>query len=436
MNLLYVNDRRGEYPRSLYAETRLPLDPFAQLRGETRTDVAVVGGGYTGLSAALQLARRGYQVVLLEAHRIGFGASGRNGGQVGSGQRQEVDWLEARMGRETARRLWDLAEDAKALVRSLAAEAGVPVRDGVAHACRTESELGHARRMADHLARHYDYDRVQPLDKEAMAALLGSRAYVGGDLDRGAAHLHPLNLAIGMARLADAAGARIHENSHVHRISHAAQAGDRTVVHCDTGRVVCDHVILAGNGYLGDIAPRVAARVMPINNYIVATEPLGDRYPELLPQNTAVADTKFVVNYWRLDDDRRLIFGGGETATYRFPKDIAAVVRPHLLAVYPQLEGVPLTHAWGGTLAITMNRMPCFARPAPNCLSASGFSGHGVAIATLAGRLMAEAVAGQAAGFDAMAAVPGRAFPGGTLLRGPLLVAGMAWFGLRDRLGI
>jgi gamma-glutamylputrescine oxidase len=263
---------------------------------------------------------------------------------------------------------------------------------------------------------------------------LGSYSYLGGDLDMGAGHLHPLNLALGMARLAHEAGAIIFENSHVHRIDHG-KAGGKSIVHCDTGKVICDQVILAGNGYLGRIEERIAARVMPINNYIVATEPLGDRFPEILPTNPAVADSKFVVNYWRMDDQRRLIFGGGETVTYRFPKDIRAVVRPHLLSVYPQLTDVELTHAWGGTLAITMSRMPCFARPAPNCLSASGFSGHGVALATLAGRLMAEAVAGQAEGFDTMAAVPTRPFPGGAMLRGPLLVAGMAWFGLRDRLG-
>lgn len=435
MNLLHLNDRPGAYPPSLYAAEAGAPDARAALTGEARADVAVIGAGYTGLSAALHLARRGYRVVVLEAQRVGFGASGRNGGQIGSGQRQDVDWLEARLGPQMARRLWDLAEEAKALTRQIAAEAGVPVRDGIAHACRSRAEIDHARQMADHLAARYDYLHVEMLDRDALSHALGSGAYEGGDLDRGAGHVQPLSLVLGLARLAEAAGAVIHERSEVTRIDHAARAGEASRIATAQGTLRADHVILACNGYLGGLDRGIAARVMPINNYIVATRPLGDDFPEILPERIAVADTKFVVNYWRLDDQRRLVFGGGETVTYRFPADIAAVVRPHLLAVYPQLDGVELTHAWGGTLAITMNRMPCFARPAPNCLSASGFSGHGVALAHLAGRLMAEAVAGQAERFDVMASVPVRPFPGGAMLRQPLLVAGMAWYGLRDRLG-
>jgi gamma-glutamylputrescine oxidase len=434
MNLLHLNDRAGEYPPSLYAADASSAR-LVPLQGNARADVVVVGAGYTGLSAALHLAQHGFAVTVLEAQRVGFGASGRNGGQIGSGQRQEVDWLEANMGRDTARRLWKLAEEAKALVRDIALTGGVPVRNGIAHACRSASEVDHARHMADHLAQHYDYDRVVLLDRDGMAQALGSDAYIGGDLDQGAGHIDPLALVRTMAAQAQAAGVTIHEASEVTCIDHATRASGQSRIETAKGSVAADHVILACNGYLGGLDGHVAARVMPINNYIVATEPLGDAFPEVLPERIGVADTKFVVNYWRMDDRRRLIFGGGETVTYRFPRDIMGVVRPHLLSVYPQLKDVELTHAWGGTLAITMNRMPCFTRPAANCLSASGFSGHGVAMATLAGRLMAEAVAGQAERFDVMASVPTRAFPGGSLLRGPILVAGMAWYGLRDRLG-
>lgn len=431
MNLLYSNDRRGQYPPSWYAATAVPLDPFAELRGETRADVCIVGGGYTGLSAALHLAEKGYDVALVEAHRAGFGASGRNGGQASVGQRQDQDVLERRHGRDDARKMWDISVQSVALVRSLIARHGIDAawRDGVAHANWTDKSAAAERAYVDRIARDYGYDRAEPLDRAGIRALVGSQAFRGGFVDWGSGHLHPLRFALGLARAAAAAGARIFELTEAHH----AEAG---LVRTARGRVRADHVILACNGYLGGLDRATAARVMPINNYMIATEPLGDRAAEVLARDIAVADSKFVVNFWRLSEDRRLLFGGCESYGYRFPRDIAAMVRKPMLTIYPQLADTGIDYAWGGTLAITRTRMPDFARPRPGLWSASGYSGHGVALATLAGQILAEAIHGDATRFDVMArARPGR-FPGAGGFRSPLLALAMTWFSLRDRLGL
>jgi len=433
LNLLHANDRLGEYPASYYAATAAPLDRFPVLKGATRADVCVVGGGYTGLSAALHLRQRGYDVVLLEAHRVGFGASGRNGGQLGSGMNKDQVWVEKVAGRENAHRLWDLAEEAKGLVKSLVRDHAMPVtfHPGLAHACRTEAEVRDTHAYGEKLQRDYGYTHLEPLDRAGIRRLIGSQTYVGGEIDRDAGHLHPLNYSIGLAQAAAKAGVRIHEQSEVTRVD----PGPRPVVRTAAGHVDCATVILAGNGYLGQLNAKVSAKVMPINNFIVATEPLGDRARDILSQPIAVADTKFVVNYWRLSEDNRLLFGGAESYGYRFPDVVKAVTKP-MLEIYPQLAKTRIDYAWGGTLAITVNRMPCFTSPGQNILSASGYSGHGVAMATLAGKLLAEATAGQNERFDLMASLPQHRFPGGAALRWPLLVAAMTWYSMRDRLGL
>ena len=433
MNLLFSNDQKGAYPDSWYAATAHILGHYEPLRGETRADVCVVGAGYTGLSAALHLAEAGLDVVLVDAHRVGFGASGRNGGQLGSGQRMGQTRLEALMGLEQARNLWTLAEDAKDLVKDLIARHKIDcdLRPGVAETGSSTSEVRDLHDHAGHLADTYGYDQIELLDREACHALCPSPDYVGGLVDWGAAHLHPLNYALGLARAAAAAGVRIHERTHVHHI----ETGKVPVVRCDKGRIRADHVVLAGNGYLGGLNRKVAARVMPINNFIAATEPLGEEAARVLTRDVAVADSKFVVNYFRLSADKRLLFGGGESYGYRFPADIAGLVRKPMTRVFPHLDDVKIDYAWGGTLAVTMKRMPYLARVAPNILSASGYSGHGVGTATHAGKLMALAIQGQAQGFDTMAAVPAPSFPGGAMMRSPLLVLAMSWFSLRDRLG-
>lgn len=433
MDLLSANDRPGCYPESWYAATAQALPRMPAAKGALRCDVCVIGGGYTGLSAALHLAQRGYDVVLLEAQRVGFGASGRNGGQVGTGQRLDQESLERMQGKAEARALWDMSLEAVALVKSLLRDHGIEAgwRDGIVHAAHRRRHVPELAQEAAHLAQHYGYDKVTPLDRVALQAHVRSPGYHGGVLDMGGGHLHPLRYALGLARAAREAGVRIHEGSRVQGVAR----GDPVRLRTNGAEVSARFAILAANGYLGGLAPDVARRVMPINNYIVATRPLSaQEMATALPGAAAVADTRFVVNYFRKSGDNRLLFGGGENYGYRFPGDIASFVRRPMEQVFPQLAGVELTHAWGGTLAITMSRLPYLRRLTDTVLSASGYSGHGVAMASLAGKLMAEAVAGQAERFDLMARLPAPPFPGGARLRHPLLVLAMLWYGLRDRL--
>jgi gamma-glutamylputrescine oxidase len=434
MDLLFANDARGAYPPSWYAASATPLENFPVLQGAHRADVCVVGAGYTGLSAALHLAKAGRRVVLLDAQRVGFGASGRNGGQLGSGQRVEQTALERQHGQDTANRLWDLGQEAKQLVKRLIRDHEIDchLKPGVAWTGSSAADVRHLHEYAAHLHERYGYDQIDILDRDACHAMCPSPDYKGGILDRDAAHLHPLALAFGLARAAQNHGVQIFENSHVTQI----HEGNPARVETAQGHVIADHVILACNGYLGGLNRRVAAKVMPINNFIIATEPLGDRIKDVLPMDVAIADSRFVVNYFRRSHDGRLLFGGGESYGYRFPSDISRVVRKPMNIVFPNLKDIRIDYAWGGTLGITMKRFPYLARLAPNILSASGYSGHGVGTANHAGFLMAKAVQGDGDGFDVMSQIPTPSFPGGGALRSPLLVLAMTWYALRDRLGL
>ncbi len=433
MDLLEINDISGQYPNSYYRDSADLLKKFPALAGEHTCDVCVIGAGYTGLSTALHLAQSGYQVILLDAQRVGFGASGRNGGQVGSGQRMEQNELEKSFGKARARALWDMAEEAKSLVGELIKTHNIECnyKPGIMHAELRPKNLGHTKAYVEKLNNEYGYGQIEFFDRDQVQQALGTKAYCGASMDWGAGHLHPLNFALGLARACEAAGVKIFEQSRVTGI----KRGEPAIVSTGKGSVNARFVALGANGYLGNLVPEVAARVMPINNFIVATEPLGqERAAQLIRDDIAVADSRFVVNYFRLSKDRRMLFGGGESYGYRFPKDIVKKARTPMLEIFPQLENARIDFAWGGTLAVTINRMADFRRLGDNIFSASGYSGHGVALAVLAGKLISEAIGGTAERFDVMARVPIRRFPGGSLMRLPLLILGMTWYSFRDRL--
>ncbi|MGH6899941.1 MAG: NAD(P)/FAD-dependent oxidoreductase [Geminicoccaceae bacterium] len=403
------------------------------LRGSIDADVCVIGGGFTGVSAALHLAERNFDVVLLEAARIGAGASGRSGGQVHSGQRKGVLALERAFGEGRARLLWQLAEEAKATVRQRIERHAIAcdLRPGTLTAAHKPADATLLERTAGRLAERYDYPHARYVSRDEMAEMLGTRRYFGGLLDRGACHLHPLNYVLGLAEAALAADVRLFEHSAAVRIETARPP----IVTTEHGRVEARYVVLAMNGYLGRLVPELAGWIMPINNFMLATAPLGEAAARaLIRDDVAVADSKFVLDYFRRTPDHRLLFGGGETYGPRFPSDIKAFVRRYLVRVFPQLADVAIEYGWGGTLAITRTRLPHFARLAPEVFVAHGYSGQGIALATLAGKLIAEAIAGTAERFDVMAGLQVAPFPGGALLRRPALLAGMLYYGLRDRL--
>ena len=434
MNLLSVNDKAGAYPPSFYASNITAISNTAPVKGDLSCDVCVIGGGFTGLSTALHLAERGYNVHLLEAQRIGFGASGRNGGQVGQGQRVDQDGLEKMFGDDRARELWNIGMQAVECVRDLSKSDLVHAdfHSGIAHADHRARYVQHSRDYVEKMHTKYAYEHISFLDKEEMQALVQSQSYHGGSLDTRSGHIDPLQFALGLARMAQNAGVKLHERSRVTSVQHGAAV----IVKTEAARISAKYVVMACNGYIGDLDADVTRRVMPINNYIIATEPLSDEVrASVLAKNIAVADTKFVVNYFRFSDDNRMLFGGTESYSYKFPNDIAAQVRKPMLDIFPQLKNAKIDYAWGGTLGITMNRLPHFARyGSGNVLSMSGFSGQGVALGTLSGQIAAEAIAGQAERFDIMSQIPTPKFPGGPLMRQPLLILAMLWFSMRDKL--
>lgn len=426
--------KNQEHVASWYANSSVLKTQFPSLRGEHRADVCVIGGGYTGLSTAIHLRDLGYSVIVLESNRAGWGASGRNGGHVGTGQRADQDQLEKLVGINHAQELWKLGLEAVATVTDLIERFQIDceLKHGNLHVASKASEIADLREEVDHLQNTYGYQQINYVEKSELEKMTSGQGFHGGIVDTGSKHLHPLKYAHGLAKAASDLGASIFEHSQVISYTEREQVHVRT----SQGEVRARYLVLGCNGYLDKLEPRTAGKIMPINNYMLATKPLDEELArKLIRDDTSMSDSLFVINYWKLSADNRLLFGGGETYSRRFPADIARFVQKYMLRIYPELATTPIEYGWGGTLAITMNRMPDFGRLSSKVLYAHGFSGHGVPTATLAGKLLAEVISGTAERFDVMANVPSAQFPGGTLLRWPGLVAGMLFYSLRDRLG-
>ena len=427
----------GVVENSYYEASVQRPPPRPPLAEHVACDVCVVGGGYAGLSAALELAARGYAVTLLEAQRVGWGASGRNGGEVivGFGADGEAS-IARQFSSGDARRAWDVTVDALALVRERIGRHSIacdymPGYLTLAVRPRKTDEL---RRWMDHVTRDYGYP-LEWIDHEGIRGRIASGRFDSGVYDARSGHLHPLKYCLGLAAAARSLGVRIHENSPVFVV----ERGARPVVKTAQGVVHCDFLVLAGNVYLGeygdDVAPEVSARIMPVGTYMIATEPMGrGRADALIRGRPAASDNNFVLDYFRLSADDRLLFGSGDSYTATTPRNLIARIRASMLAVFPQLADLEIPHAWGGFVDITMNQAPDFGRLGANIYYLQGFSGHGVALAGMAGMMAAQAIAGQAERFDLFTRIAHRPFPGGALMRTPALALGMMYYRLRDML--
>jgi len=419
-----------------YFATSPPPPPHVPLRGETRADVCIVGGGISGLSAALHLIERGFSVALLEAKHLGFGGSGRSGGQSIFGYASGQEKLEKLVGETDARFMWDIALEGMKLQRDLIARhsIGCDYVAGHMHVGVKRRHDAELRAEVESLHSKYGYRSVRLVGHEELRTIVQSDRYTTGIYDANSGHLNPYKYTLGLGQAAARAGVRIFENSWVTKLETSARADADNLVHTESGTVRARHLLIAGNALLGRLVPALSRKLMAVGTYIAATEVLGEeRARALITNNAAVADINWVLDYFRRSADHRLLFGGRVSYSGVDPFDSARVLRARIARVFPKLNP-RIDYAWGGYVDITPNRAPHFGRLAPNVYFLQGFSGHGMVLSGIAGKLVAEAMAGVAGRFDVFARIPHRDFPGGTFFRRPALVLAMLWFRLRDLL--
>jgi gamma-glutamylputrescine oxidase len=422
------------YPQSYYAASANPVPARPELNGEIETDVCIVGAGYTGLSTAIALLENGFKVSIVEAAKVGFGASGRNGGQIVNSYSRDIDVIERSVAPKQAQLLGDMAFEGGRIIRERIAKYNIQcdLKDGGVFAANTPKHMKHLESQKK-LWERYGHTQLELMDAKRIREVVGTDIYAGGMLDMSGGHIHPLNLALGEAAAVESLGGVIYEQSPAIRI----ERGANPVVHTPNGRIKAKFVVVAGNAYLGNLIPELSAKSMPCGTQVITTEPLSAELAKsLLPQNYCVEDCNYLLDYYRLSGDNRLIFGGGVVYGARDPANIEAIIRPKMLKAFPQLKDVKIDYAWTGNFLLTLSRLPQVGRLGDNIYYSQGCSGHGVTYTHLAGKVLAEALRGQAERFDAFADLPHYPFPGGRLFQVPFSALGAWYYTLRDKLGI
>ncbi|MND46322.1 Gamma-glutamylputrescine oxidoreductase [compost metagenome] len=424
----------AQHVASYYARTypgAIPLRPT--LHEGLDTEVLIVGAGFSGLHTALRLALAGKRVTVLEASRVAWAASGRNGGQALLGWSCDMPPLEKALGLERTRRLWDSMCWAAQELRELPARHGFDVdyRPGSLWTAVLPRRVGMLREAQREASEKWGYDKLQLIDREALPEWIDSPRYQAALYDPEGGHLNPLKLAQGLAAAFEAAGGRLFEQT---RVLDYRETANGFVARTEHGEVRSDVLVLACNAYIDKLDRHLSRRLLPVGSYQVATAPLDPALAQsLLPRNSCVIDNQFVPDYFRLTPDHRLLFGGGCTYLGGIPKDVEAATRPVLERAFPLLRGVAIEHAWGGHIDCSLRRTPDIGRSGQRYWL-QGFSGHGV-LPTLAGaRAVSDAILGDNDLLALYQAIDNGRFPGGDVLAAPLEAAAKAWYRLRDNL--
>lgn len=432
-NLSYAGD--GSYPGSYYAASRNIQRQPVKLEGDVETDVCIIGGGYTGLSTAIHLAEKGYHVTIVEGAQIGWGASGRNGGQVVNGLNAGLDKIKRAYGDDAARFVGGMVQEGAQTIYRLIEQYNIDcdLKRGNIYTAYTGAHMREFEAKKALWASYGMNDHVM-LDRAAVRKEVGTDAYVGGMLDTSGGHLHPLNLTLGEARALESLGGTIYELSPVTRVDKAAA---KPVVYTEKGKVTARVVVACGNAYLGHVIPELTDRVLPASTQIIATEPLSEALAnKLIPGDKCVEDARYILDYFRLSADRRMLFGGGTIYGGTDPSDIIAKIRPNMAKVFPELANVKIDYAWSGNFAISFTRVPQMGRLAPNVYFAHGYSGHGVTGTHLFGKILANAIDGDQSRFERFAAMPWYPFPGGRMFRAQYSTIGSWWYAFKDKYGL